>query len=253
MTRTLTDSTTTQKNANSSSPYCLAKVELGGAVGTKWLADRDIGNAGASSYDNAEGRILHWGALRSRLSEDARYNPVGGTTIVLSDHDAAWHGYYDSLEFQRKTVTIYQHFVGLAEADLTVIFKGIITDAPQWSDDGRRMTLRLTDYSTKYRKTVGTICDRANFSNVSDEDEDSVLPIVFGSQKRSKCVAVDIGPICRLVKRCGWADTKLYVDNAEDFPQNTAITIRIHNEIIEGSFAGNTFTATSRTADLVTD
>ena len=253
MTRSLTGDTTTQKNADDNKPYCLAKLEIGGAVGTKWLADCKKGSGDASTWDNADARITSWGTIASALAETGQYTPVGDVQIVIDDKDRMWHGHFHNTEFQGQTVTIYQHFQGLLEADLLVIFKGTICDAPHFDDSGRLLTLRLRDFSRKFSKTLGNLAHKDDFSGVLGEHTDAMLPVVFGEMKRSPCIGTDLGPMCRLIRRCTWSHTKLFVDNSSAFPQNTPITIRIHNEIIEGSFAGNTFTATQRAADLVTD
>ena len=65
--RTLTANTTTQKNAASTTPINVVKIVFGGAVGTKWYADRDLGSGDASSYDNSEGRLISWGRLSAPL------------------------------------------------------------------------------------------------------------------------------------------------------------------------------------------
>ncbi len=180
-------------------------------------------------------------------------DPVGGTPLALSDHDGLWHGYGQSVPFQGKVVTLYQHFVGLDKPHLTPLFKGIINDAPQWEDERRRLTLRLTDYSTRYRKTLGLLSDRATFPFVAESHERAMLPILFGRVRRSECVPADIGPVARLTRRCLWEDMRLFVDDASAFPQNTPITIRIQGEVAAGSFQGNTFHATARYVAVAPD
>ena len=264
-------------------PRCLAKLELGGSVGTKWISDRDMGSADGSTYANAIGCVKDWGVITAMLADDGRYAPVGDMVLTLIDSDATWHGWYQAVEFQAKTVTVYQWFTvqpgemcysaetgacGMAcetgcesaselwldEADLTPIFKGIVNDAPTWDDGDRIMTLMLADFSKKYDDTIGTIANDDTFPNINPEFNDeksAILPIVFGEMKRSPCIAANAAPQTSLARSCWYNDTIIYTEDAEEFPQNTPISIRIGNEIIEGSFAGNTFTVTQRFAELV--
>jgi len=253
MTRTLTSNIQAQISASGSAPIYFARLDIGGGVGTKWIADRDLGAADGSSWDNAVGCVASWGAILARQCEDPRYNPIGDTDLDIIDHDKTWHDWCLAAEFQNKRARIYLSFDGLAESDLTLIFDGIINDSPRWSDDMRRFTLQLTDASTRRNRTIGTLADVNTFSALGQECCDTeIVPIVFGAMKRSPCVPADVAPTCRLAVRCLWNDTKIYVDDAGRFPQNTTIRIRIENEIIEGYFTGNTFHATARHKDEVT-
>jgi len=100
MTRTLTASIQTQAAAASSTPIYYVRLDIGGAVGTKWIADRDIGAADGSAWNAAIGCVTAWGAMSAQLQEDPRYTPIGDLAVTLNDHDATWHDWYKSAEFQ---------------------------------------------------------------------------------------------------------------------------------------------------------
>lgn len=253
MTRTLTGDIATQAAAASSTPIYYARLDIGGSVGTKWVADRDIGAADGSAWNAAIGCVTAWGTITAQLQEDPRFTPIGDMQLTLNDHDKTWHDWYKAVEFQNKRARIYVSYIGLVEADLTLIFDGIINDTPEWADDLRSFTLNLTDASTRRNKTIGTLADVDTFSGLSEESCDTeIVPIVFGKAKRVPCVPASVAPSCRLAKNCDHADTYIYVDDASRFPQNTPISIRMGDEIAGGSFAGNTFTATVRNANIRT-
>ena len=52
-----------------------------------WYAQEDFGSGGGSSWDNAQGRVLEWGAVRLQIKADKAVNVVGDCTIKLRDED----------------------------------------------------------------------------------------------------------------------------------------------------------------------
>jgi len=250
--RTLTANTTAQKNAASTEPVNILKLEFGGAVGTKYYSDRPLGAGDASSWDNAEARVVSWGRIAA-LIQETKFSPIGDLSIVLQDGDKTLKGYLDTVEFQHKQATLYQWFSGLAEGDLLPIAVGMITAPLRWSETAATITLDITDISTLKRVTIGKLADRDTFPYVAQRDEGRTLPIVFGSVKRTLTIDCNNGAVTELVRPCQANDTTLFVNDASRFPQGESITIRIDKELIIGSFAGNTFTATQRGAALVTN
>ena len=250
MTRTLTPAAQAQSGSTAATPINIVKVEFGGGVGTTFYSDRALGDGDGSTALNAQDRVRSWGRISAVLAEQTA-SAVGDCTLELSDADGVLKGYFDAVEFQRKRVTLYQHFAGLGESDMALLMAGVINAPVRWGRTEGVLRFDVTDISTFHRATVGHLADCDTFPFVSERDENTVLPIVFGRVRRSEAAHVKAGPVAILVRGCTGSDTYLYVNDASRFPQNQAIQIRIENELIEGHFEGNTFHVTQRGVDLI--
>jgi len=239
-------------DADSSKPYCLLCINFPSPVGVKWYAQEDFGRHDGTSWDHAQGRVLEWGTVRVEIKQDKAVNVVGECTIRLRDEDQALWGYFQEVEPQRSWVTIYQQFRGNAAADLVRVHVGIINAPCAWSEKDHAVTLDVTDISTYFDRTVGNFADRLDYPNVVQTDENKLIPLVFGSVKRAKAVAVDFGPVTSLARQVGYYDMGLYVNDAEKFPQDTPTEIWIQGERITGHFHGNFFSVTARGAAVYT-
>lgn len=248
MARTLTGNTTTAKNKpDDVAPYNLLKVEWGGTVGTKWYADRDVGDADASAWNKAKGRVDDWGGITVRTALHPR-PVVGQVSIRLLDADQVLHGFRIDEQLENKTVTVYQQYVGNVEADLTIIFKGVVNAPVKWVEDGRVLLFSITDMGSHYDREFGTTADRDTFKAVFESDEGKMLPIVYGAVKRAPTVFAQAGLRGRLQNPIAGVDTSevFYIEGGENFPQSTPTTIRVGHEHITGEFVGTAFTPSAR-------
>ena len=276
MVRTLTANTTTAKNSAGEAPLNLLKIEFGGAVGTKWYADRDRGAADASAWNDAEGRVIDWGGIQKGLQAEG-LNPISTISIVLRDDDKTLLGYLTSLTIPRTKATIYQSFDGLVGSDLAILASGILNSPSEWAEDAVDVTFTITDISTYYPQTIGHAADKDAFSDIWREHEDRVLPIVFGRVYRAPAVWATATPITYLAQPLRPATpSTFYVENGFQFPQwsgaatptpvatpagtptpsptpsEAELTIRVGAELMEGTFSGNVFTVTARGVALAT-
>ncbi len=217
-----------------------------------WYAQEDFGSGGGSSWDNAQGRVLEWGAVRLQLKADKAVNVVGDCTIKLRDEDKVLFNYFQSIEPQRAQVAIYQQFRGNAESDLVQLHAGIINAPCTWSEKDHAVLLDITDISTYFNRTVGNFADRLDYPNVVQTDENKLIPLVFGHVMRARAVALDFGPVTELARICNYYDMGLYVNDAEFFPQLTPMQIWIGGERMNGQFNGNFFSISERGAPIYT-
>jgi hypothetical protein len=248
MPRTLTDATAAAASSDSSRPYCLLQIAWPYPIGARWYAQEDFGTGDGSTWDNAQGRVLEWGAVRLDIKGDQKVNAVGDCTIKLRDEDQVLWGYFQQFEPQRVQVAIYQQFRGNAQADLVTLHAGIINAPCAWSEKEHAVTLDVTDISTYFDRTVGNIADRLDFPLVVQTDENKVLPLVFGSVKRARAVGVGLGPVTSLARQMSIYDMGLFVTDANKFPQNAPTTLWIDGERISGQFNGNFFSVSERGA-----
>ena len=250
--RTLTGPTITAANSDSSMPYCLLQITFPAPVGVKWYAQEDFGSGDGSHWNDAQGRVLEWGQVRIEIKGENRVNVAGDCTIRLRDEDKALFGYFQQCEPQRSRVTIYQAFRGGSASDLVAVHAGIVNAPCTWSERDHAVTLDVTDISTYFDRTVGNFADRLDYPNVVQTDENKVIPLVFGHVKRARAVALNFGPVTELARQVGYYDMGLYVNDAEKFPQNTAIQIWVGGERINGQFNGNFFSISERGGPVYT-
>ena len=248
--RTLSSSTTAAKEARNATPRYILKIEFGGAVGTKYYSSIALGDGDGSSLLDAAARVMSWGQIDSMVSENEKH-AVSDLQLELKDDDKVLDGYYDQVEFQGKKATVYVWFDGLLESDAAPVLGGVLDEPVTWDWAKGTVTLDVTDISTYHRTTIGNVADRDTFERVSGDDEGEVLPLVFGRCQYVPARYVESGLRTRLIRPCGPNDTYLYVEDAEDFPQDEEVTLFIEREVIKGSFHGNKLTVTERGAALV--
>ena len=249
MTRPLTANAAAHAAAPQAEPINILRIDFGGAVGTRYFSDRALGAGDGSSPLDAEARVASWGAI-PRLHVERGHRPVV-SGVVLYDADRTLKGWLDEVEFQRKPATIYQYFGGLAENDLQPILVGVVAAPVRWSERDATCALDLADVSARYRKTLGTVITREDFPLVADADEGRIVPLVFGSVARSPVISCQGGAVTELVRDASHYATKLFVKDASRFPQSATIRVRVDDEVIEGSFSGNTFDVAQRGCDIV--
>jgi len=250
MTRPLTPGTAAEAAATATTPICILEIAFDGAVGTRYYAGRDLGAGDGSSPLDAEGRVAAWGPI-ARLYSEGTVNPVGDCRITLHDADRTLKGYFDTVGFQGKRVTVYQYFAGLAENDLQPILAGVVSAPVRWREADATCTFDITDLSTRHRKSLGTAVTADDLPFVSRADEGRVVPLVFGSVARSPMICCQGGVVTELVRDCTAEATKLFVNDAGRFPQGETIRIRVDDEVIEGTFGGNAFNVSQRGCDIL--
>lgn len=244
--RTLTANTIAQKNGTSIRPINILRVDFGGAVGTRYYSDVTLGSGTGLSALNAESRVVSWGNI-SRSVAEQKPSPTGSVSVSLRDEDKALKTIAEQIAVQSKPAYIYQYFNGLVEGDLVPIMRGTVDSPLKWSQGNAEFQLDLVDIGVHYSQDIGTELDRDDFPYLLDDDEGLIIPFIYGSGvRRVKGLNTCGGSITKLMARCGISDAELFVENAERFPQGSAIVIRIDQELIAGSFSGNTFTITGR-------
>jgi len=248
MVRPLTGNTITEKNATRTAPINIIRIDFGGALGTKYYSDHALGSGDASSVLNAAQRIVSWGALAfASPSGNAFVTSDTTTSLVFRDSDKIIFGYFLDTAFQNKKVIVYQYFSGLGAGDVQAIIEGVISEPPVWNEANATMRVNLADLSYQYRTNIGTIVRKEDLPYVDPTRRSQTIPLVFGNVKRAPCLGIHDALVTHLVRDCHIEDTVLYVDNAENFPQETTIVLRVGlGGVIQGYFLGNTFHITKR-------
>ena len=121
--RTLTANATTEKNSTATAPYKVVRIDWGGALGTKWYSDRDIGNADASAWNHAESRVVAWSILSGELSEQ-QFNASDDVALTLRDEDKSIWAQWTTAALQNARGRVQQRLHGLVWAAAVLVVDG---------------------------------------------------------------------------------------------------------------------------------
>jgi hypothetical protein len=237
--KTLTSAAQTECGAFASQPALVLKIECGGSWGTLWYAERDLSEPVA-----AEGRIAGVAGFETVLPE--RKDPArNDVRVTLLDADLSLKELFDAGAFDSKPVTLYQHFLGLESGDLVALATGVAGKI-EWREDGRELILAIGEIVRLFEnRPVTRVATADDFPQIAARDEGRVLPLVYGNPHRVKAVLVQGGAETELALSTGSMSAEMIVTDASRFPSGT-IKVRVGQEIIEGSFTGNTFAMTER-------
>lgn len=242
MARTLSSNTQAEVAAAATKPRTIVEIKFPTA-GTKYYSDQDL-TVGALSV---EGRVLTWGGLSFALNREASASSVSSASITLRDDDGVLLGYLKNEPWERVKATVYQWFEmsGFGSSDLTPVLSGIVNSPVEWSERAGTVRIDITDISLYHAQTVGVVATFDDFPHISAEDEDRMIPLVYGEARAVEAVGVEIGGRTSLVTYLGYYDDEAIVENAKYFPSGT-IKLHIGEELVEGSFNGNKLTITQR-------
>ncbi len=255
MVRALPAGVVAEKESRATSVVYILKLTFAAPIGTKYYCDRDLGAGDASTLGNAQGRVQGWGDLIRRHEMGA--GSVSDISVELVDTDQVILGYMRSTKMQHVRADLYMYFNELLIAQAFIIASGEIQEPLGWERVTATVRFDVTDLAKYYDKKIGVIADKDTFPDVSKEDEDKVLPLVYGKTSNVQMVHVKAAAQCTLALLLRPTDMVFYVDDSSGFPQNVPITVIIPigewtaPEYIDGSFNGNTFTVTQRGAIVV--
>ncbi len=240
MARTLTTFTATQKaRADGAEPILILRLDWGGAIGTKYYADRDL-----TTPVTAEGRLVNAAAVELSLSEHG-VQAVSDVRLELSDHDGALSALTAQTPLVLKNATLYQHFAGGETGDLVPLLTGHVDDPLEWREADAILAFAVTDILTGHDVTIGHLINQDDFPTVVDAG--AALPLVFGQVEQLAGVQAAGGRRGTLLRDVGANTSIFYIEGGENFPQDTSIGIVIAAETITGTMHGRVFTVTART------
>jgi len=243
--RSLTGPTNTEKNSTSTKPRLVVRVDWPSPIGTKYYSEQALTISGGVV---TEARLVSTGVVDMPLNPDQAnsLNVISDFSFVLRDEDAVIREYVQEVQTEKSPVYIYQHFVGNAVADLTLLMKGMLSSPI--SKDTSRATMRfdVEDVVALFEKNIGTIANQSDFPDVWREDEGKMLPIAYGKVPRVQSVCIQRGYTTVLAEDIDATQDSFHVKNGEHFPQGENINIRVGTEEMRGSFDGVKFTAIQR-------
>lgn len=158
-------------------------VEIVTTGGTKYYSDQYL-RVGTQSYDP---RILSWGRMSMELNLGEDQIREGKVPIKLSNHEPKISDDIDPGD----AVSIYVWNVGVAPGSKFKIFEGTVNKdiIAGYSE----FSFTCTDVSAKYNKLIGDKLDIITYPNADPNDIGKVQPIPYGTNKNSRCLAIEAG------------------------------------------------------------
>lgn len=214
-------------------PITIIKIAWGGATGDKYYADRAV----TVGTITAAGRIYD-----CNLSSLGIINQPGSVQTVdinLADSDQGLRALTNSIDMEGLAVTIYQHFGGLAEADLVVLLSGVVRGPPVWSDSDRTLAFQveqiLKDAELTFTPEAGEV------SGLPAESEGKTWPLVFGTAIDVPAVLTSRGASGTLQTGIHRFTTQFIVTDGSSFPQLQTVDILVDRMLLRGVFNGDLF------------
>lgn len=236
--RTLTVPTETEIAQNLGvEPITIVKIEWDS--GTIYYSEKTF-TLGAI---NAQGKILTFNPIQAVRKTDV-IGEAAGATLLLDDTDGSLKTIINTEVIEGKLVTIYQHFTGNDQADLTILLHGKIAGGIGWSEGER--TLDISIDANIEDKEVGFAPDEDDVEDITPDAIDVPWPLCFGTVIHVPAVRVKREPIGHLLEGINQNYDEFEIQGADLFPQEEAVQIVINRILYEGTFSGTTFTATSK-------
>ena len=253
MSRVLSNSFTTEKDAKFNRPFLSAVFHFGGSVGDVYVADTDITIAG----NFHRGIVQRWGEFRSTGSRDGAFQLASlrceMTNFPLFGSPAKrftdlWVG----LGVEGVEVDVYQNFrlvsdPGQIEQDLLHCF--VMRPGPYTVDT---CSLELLSASEKYldRKEISFAINRTEFPNADVDDVGKPAHQIVGTVKKIPAHAVVAGPDSVVRATMGTGDTTVPIwDDFYDAIPSSG-TVIIGNEVI--TYGAKSGSAGSRVLSSIT-
>jgi hypothetical protein len=183
-------------------------VEIAATGGTKYYSDQYL-MVGTQSY---EGRILSWGrmSMETALGED--FIREGRIPIKLSNQTPKISDDIDPGD----AVSIYIWDTEAAAGSKFKIFEGTVNDDIIAGYD--EFSFTCTDVSAKYNLLIGTKLDISTYPDADPNDIGKIQPIPYGSNKNSRCLAIEAGAASTLRDDRDAVQTVIKVTDVSRFP-----------------------------------
>jgi hypothetical protein len=218
-----------------------------------YLSDRDVTPSGGSAHT---GRILRWGFVDSAMTQTPGSGVLGTIDVadleieIINMGSSPFSGNFTTTDPPENVLfELYQWFDGLLYSEKEPIFRGYPTGQIYFDRDVCR--IRLESVFSKYNITIGDdlIVSADDFSGADPDDIGKMLPVCYGSVRRSPCRAVDAGGKTTIVG--DWTDTSPGDGDTVDITDGTylpttAFILQVDSEQISiASRSGNTLTLAS--------
>jgi hypothetical protein len=225
-------------------PRILLEITTSG--GTVYYSDQYL-YIGTQSY---QARIKRLGSLRMESKTGENVIREGKIPIVLSNHSPIIS---DTIS-PGDTVEMYIWDIGAASGSKFKIFEGTVNDDIR--SDYYDFSFTCTDVSAKYNKLIGDKLTDDIWSGAQPDPNDigKILPIVYGSNKNVRCLAVEAGAATTLSADINDSVTTIPITSSTiplTFPSTGTIIIG-DEEITYSGKTETSFTGATRGANGTT-
>lgn len=213
--RVMTAAFEAAKNKTSAKPVWLVEVETG--VTTLFWSDRTI-NDGVNNYDD---RVISVGEINSVNDRISGGTLKSSMTLSVSELPS-------SVSFALRVgnlVRVYLWFdgEGLTSADRLLMFFGIVSDPINASVD--KISVTINSLMEKHNSTVGELLTQVEYAGADPGDIGKTKPIIYGSVKGHKCLAIDAGGLSKLSVDLPVEYLHIDLSDASFFPLSGTVTV----------------------------
>lgn len=218
----------------------------------KYVSDRDVTPSGGSAHS---GLVKEWGFVDSSLRQasgtgilDSLEVPDLVVTLINTESTPFSDNFTAADPPENVTVTLYQWFSGLTDADKEIIFKGIVSEVEHY--DLYECRVRIAGIWTKYDKMIGEdlVISADEYSSADPDDIGKMRNVCYGDLSNVLCRAIKAGVLDTLRDDLTDSATSFYVSlsGKANFPSGT-VTVQIDDEQIQGTYNQSTGQFTSCT------
>lgn len=162
-------------------PLILMRVDW--ESGTQYYGDKEV-DIGSETY---EGKILEFSPISNQITENLA-GEVINASVLLDDTDGALKSIIDTDVIESTSVTVYQYFEGMDEADILVLMRGKIYGSVTWSEGERTLAFEIQTYT--FDGEIGYKPDAEDIAYYGwDEDiEGAAWPMIFGIPEKVEAI-----------------------------------------------------------------
>lgn len=237
--RTLTTSSTNDKNSFNTTPINILKIDYAGSIGVKYYSDRRLPFPVITEQE----LVTSWGTLSFSTVEDVGKSK--SANFIIADTNQIILGYLRSQEIYRKKFYLYQWFDGTLWSDATLLITGTIKETIR-SETPPEVEFVAEDLLLNYDKKIGTSATKSIFATVNKEEDGDILPLVYGHVDRLRAVQVVEAKRTSLSIPLLPDDTIAVINDSKNFQQNVYMNLFIGSELIKGKFNGRSLTIAQR-------
>ena len=233
------------KKALATQPMVIIRIQWENS-GTKYYADKTVTFNG----NVCESTLLDFSPIDA-TREDQAYGGFSSASVTMDDTSGTLKSKYNTELFEKTVCTVYHWWPTLAAATAVTVLKGKIWGEVRWSEGER--TLEFTIESQTKGNVIGYASKPADITNLYEEAEDAVWPMVFGTAFRVPALRILKVPTGKTTTKIeGLLPLSVEIDDGYDFPQlgtdqhgnaeNDEIYLDIDGTKFRGYFEGRTFT-----------
>lgn len=258
MPRTLTAAFKTMAAKKGLSCYSVLEIDWGGTAGIRYYLDRPASSFAATGQrvpaSGVDARVLvtQWPACSLSLKE-GQIGATDQTSVTLNDQDGALTAILNSVDQQRKLVTLWRLFDDPSTVwptDAADILTGVLRPF-DWKGSDNTITLNIGDLGPLLAKSVAVTASKTIFTNVFPAYQDKQIPLCWGYAQRVEAVLVS-RPWSTTITQSTDGSSPITVTVSDDMSQQSVTYGHSYAAFLGTDGVTVSFTQGSGTADTAT-